>query len=185
MIPESVLTGLTGERRRANQDAAGGARVWDPDGPTAGSLTPALWDTLRESVLWAEAEWERVIQMPLRAEKPRSSAPRHGIRQEVAGAGRTQRRPRNALSRRWLGSSARVYRTSRAFRRLTGSSCISCTPSNEWAAPRSRLGPPFTDRLSSPTSGVVVEWLTTSLAVTSILFWPRVCTGRSGRQPVQ
>ena len=37
-------------------------RVWDPDGPSGGAIAPALWDALRDAVLWAQAEWERAIE---------------------------------------------------------------------------------------------------------------------------
>ncbi len=106
MTPESVLTGTTGERRRPTQDSAGAVRVWDPDGPTGGSLAPALWDALRESVLWAEAEWERVIQHASGVEEATAHLVQlcTVIRQEASGLpADTGALPRNALSRRWLG----------------------------------------------------------------------------------
>jgi signal transduction histidine kinase len=62
VIPEAAATGTTsGERRRA---VAGPppVRVWDPDGPSGGSIAPPLWDALREAVLWAQAEWERAVE---------------------------------------------------------------------------------------------------------------------------
>jgi signal transduction histidine kinase len=101
-----VLTGTTGERRRPTQDSAGAVRVWDPDGPTGGSLAPALWDALRESVLWAEAEWERVIQHASGVEEATAHLVQlcTVIRQEASGLpADTGALPRNALSRRWLG----------------------------------------------------------------------------------
>ncbi|HEX5964126.1 MAG TPA: HAMP domain-containing sensor histidine kinase [Gemmatimonadales bacterium] len=106
MIPETVLTGSTGERRRAVPDVSGPVRVWDPDGPTGGSLAPALWDALRDSVLWAEAEWERVIQHASGADEATAHLVQlcRAIRQEASGlAAETNLLPRNALSRRWLG----------------------------------------------------------------------------------
>lgn len=106
MIPETVLTGSTGERRRAVPEPSGPVRVWDPDGPTGGSLAPALWDALRDSVLWAEAEWERVIQHASGADEATAHLVQlcRAIRQEASGlAAETNLLPRNALSRRWLG----------------------------------------------------------------------------------
>jgi signal transduction histidine kinase len=106
VIPETVLTGSTGERRRAVPEPSGPVRVWDPDGPTGGSLAPALWDALRDSVLWAEAEWERVIQHASGADEATAHLVQlcRAIRQEASGlAAETNLLPRNALSRRWLG----------------------------------------------------------------------------------
>jgi signal transduction histidine kinase len=106
VIPETVLTGSTGERRRAVPEPSGPVRVWDPDGPTGGSLAPALWDALRDSVLWAEAEWERVIQHASGADEATAHLVQlcRAIRQEASGlAVETNLLPRNALSRRWLG----------------------------------------------------------------------------------
>jgi signal transduction histidine kinase len=106
VIPETVLTGSTGERRRAVPEASGPVRVWDPDGPTGGSLAPALWDALRDSVLWAETEWERVLQHASGADEATAHLVQlcRAIRQEASGmAAETNLLPRNALSRRWLG----------------------------------------------------------------------------------
>ena len=62
MIPEAAATGTTsGERRRAVVGPPP-VRVWDPDGPSGGSIAPPLWDALREAVLWAQAEWERAVE---------------------------------------------------------------------------------------------------------------------------
>jgi signal transduction histidine kinase len=106
VIPETVLTGSTGERRRAVPEASGPVPVWDPDGPTGGSLAPALWDALRDSVLWAETEWERVLQHASGADEATAHLVQlcRAIRQEASGvAAETNLLPRNALSRRWLG----------------------------------------------------------------------------------
>ena len=106
MTPETVLTGSAGERRRSTQDSSGPAPVWDPNGPGGGSLAPALWEALRESVLSAESEWERVMQHASGAEEATAHLVHlcTAIRQEVAGlpadTGSVQR---NALSRKWLG----------------------------------------------------------------------------------
>ena len=107
MTPETVLSGTSaGERRRAQPEGASPVRVWDPDGPTAGSVPPALWDALREAVLWAQAEWERVIQHASGAEEATAHLAQLcvAIRQEAAGTpAETSAVPRNALSRRLLG----------------------------------------------------------------------------------
>ena len=107
MTPETVLSGSSaGERRRAPPEGTHPARVWDPDGPTADSVPPALWDALRDAVLWAGAEWERVIQHASGAEEATAHLAQLciAIRQEAAGTpSETSSVPRNALSRRLLG----------------------------------------------------------------------------------
>jgi signal transduction histidine kinase len=195
VIPESVLTGLAGERRRPNQDAAGGARVWDPDGPTPGSVAPALWDTLRESVLWAEAEWERVIQDASGAEEATAHLAQlcRVIRQEVAGLpAETTAVPRNALSRRWLGliRTAFVERAralpapdpGQLLQILHALERVGVHLEADWAQH-------FTDRLSSPDGLELVVEVAHDLRspLTSILFLAETLQrGRSGPvNPVQ
>jgi signal transduction histidine kinase len=104
VTPETVLTGSTGERRRNPQEAHN-TWVWDPSGPSGGALAPALWDALRESVLWAEAEWERVIEHASGPEEATAHLAQlsTAIRQEASGlTADPSSVPRNALSRRWL-----------------------------------------------------------------------------------
>lgn len=107
MTPETLLpASSSGERRRAAQEARGVVRAWDPNGPTAGSLAPVLWDALRESVLWAEAEWERVVEHAAGADEVTAHLAQlsAAIRQEAAGStADTSALPRNALSHRLLG----------------------------------------------------------------------------------
>ena len=106
MTPETVLTGSAGERRRSTQDSSGPGPVWDPNGPGGGSLSPALWDVLRESVFWAESEWARVMQHASGAEEATAHLVQlcTVIRQEASGLpAETGSIPRNALSRKWLG----------------------------------------------------------------------------------
>lgn len=106
-MPETVLPGsTTGERRRAQPEPPTSARVWDPDGPMGGPVAPPLWDALRDSVLWAQAEWERVIQHASGADEATAHLTQlcAAIRQEAAGLqAQTSAVPRNALSRRLLG----------------------------------------------------------------------------------
>jgi hypothetical protein len=102
LIPASS----SGERRRAAPEARPPLRAWDPDGPGAGPVPPALWDALRDSVLWAEAEWERVIEHAAGAEEATTHLAQlsAAIRQEaVGGPSDLGSVPRNALSRRLLG----------------------------------------------------------------------------------
>ena len=195
MIPETVLTGLTGERRRASQDAPGAARVWDPDGPAAGSVPPALWDALRESVLWAEAEWERVIQHAAGPEEATAHLAQlcTVIRQEIAGLpAETSAVPRNALSRRWLGliRSAFIERAralpapdpSQLLHILSAIERVGLHLEADWAQH-------FTDRLSSPDGLELVVEVAHDLRspLTSILFLAETLQrGRSGPvNPVQ
>ena len=57
MIPETARPGTSsGERRRPSPGGAALVRVWDPDGPTGAAVGAALWEALREAVLWAQAE---------------------------------------------------------------------------------------------------------------------------------
>jgi signal transduction histidine kinase len=195
VTPEIVLTGSTGERRRANQEPAGAVRAWDPAGPTAASIAPALWDALRESVLWAEAEWERVIEHASGAEE----ATAHlallctAIRQEVAGLpAETSVVPRNALSRRWLGliRTAFVERAralpapdpAQLLNILHAIERVGLHLEADWAQH-------FTDRLSSPDGLELVVEVAHDLRspLTSILFLAETLQrGRSGPvNPVQ
>jgi len=194
VIPETVLTGSTGERRRATQGAPA-ARVWDPDGPTAGSVPPALWDALRESVLWAEAEWERVIQHASGAEEATAHLAQlcTAIRQEVAGVpAETSAVPRNALSRRWLGliRTAFIERAralpapdpAQLLHVLHAIERVGLHLEADWAQH-------FTDRLSSPDGLELVVEVAHDLRspLTSILFLAETLQrGRSGPvNPVQ
>jgi signal transduction histidine kinase len=102
---ETALPGTTsGERRRHGYPAT--QRVWDPDGPTSGSISPALWDALREAVLWAETEWERAVEHAAGAEEINLYLAQlcTTIRQQASGQPSDMEGvPRNALSRRLLG----------------------------------------------------------------------------------
>jgi signal transduction histidine kinase len=69
-------------------------------------VAPALWEALRDSVLWAEAEWERVVEHAAGAEEATAHLAQlsAAIRQEaVGGPSDLGTVPRNALSRRLLG----------------------------------------------------------------------------------
>lgn len=106
MRPETALPGTTsGERRRAHGYPAS-QRVWDPDGPTSGSISPALWDCLREAVLWAQTEWEQAVEHAAGAEEINLYLAQlcTSIRQQAIGQPADMEGvPRNALSRRLLG----------------------------------------------------------------------------------
>jgi signal transduction histidine kinase len=80
--------------------------VWDPDGPTSGSISPQLWDALREAVLWAQQEWERAVEHAAGAEEISLYLGQlcTSIRQQASGqSADMEGLPRNALSRRLLG----------------------------------------------------------------------------------
>ena len=106
VTPETLLPASTsGERRRVAQEAPGRSSLGSRRSP-AGSLAPVLWDALRESVLWAEAEWERVVEHAAGADEVTAHLAQlcAAIRQEAAGStSDTSALPRNALSRRLLG----------------------------------------------------------------------------------
>ena len=106
MTPETLVPqSSSGERRRVAQEART-VRAWDSNAPVAGTVAPALWDALRESVLWAEAEWERVVEHAAGAEEVTAHLAKlsAAIRQETAGSPSDLGAiPRNALSRRLLG----------------------------------------------------------------------------------
>jgi signal transduction histidine kinase len=189
VTPETVLTGSTGERRRSTQDANGAVRVWDPNGPTGGSLSPALWDALRESVLWAEAEWERVLQHASGPEEATAHLVQlcAAIRQEASGTpAETGAVPANALSRRWLGliRTAFLERAaalpapdpSQLLRILNAMERVGQSLEADWSQH-------FTDRLSAPDGLELVVEVAHDLRspLTSILFLAETLQrGRSG-----
>jgi signal transduction histidine kinase len=104
-MPETALPGASsGERRRHSQPVP--VRVWDPDGPTGGAIGPALWDALREAVLWAQAEWERAVEHAAGMEEVTAHLALlcTAVRQQASGADPDLGAlPRNALSRRLIG----------------------------------------------------------------------------------
>jgi signal transduction histidine kinase len=184
-----MLTGTTGERRRAPQDAPGTARVWDPNGPTGGSIAPALWDTLRDSVLWAESEWERVMQHASGREEANSHLVHlcAVIRQEAAGlTADTAAIPRNALSRLWLGlirtafvqrsAALPVVDSGQLLQILNAIERVGQHLEAEWSQH-------FADRLSAPDGLELVVEVAHDLRspLTSILFLAETLQrGRSG-----
>ena len=195
MSPETVLTGSTAERRRVTQDGPGAVRVWDPDGPAAGSVAPALWDALREAVLWAEGEWERVMQHASGAEEATAHLAQlcKVLRQEASGLpAETSAVPRNALSRRWLGliRTAFIERAralpapdpAQLLQILHAIERVGLHLEADWAQH-------FTDRLSSPDGLELVVEVAHDLRspLTSILFLAETLQrGRSGPvNPVQ
>jgi signal transduction histidine kinase len=105
--PEAALPGTTsGERRRAATVGGTPVRVWDPEGPTGGAMAPALWEALREAVLWAQAEWERAIEHASGMDEVTAHLAQlcTAIRQQGSGQNADlSALPRNPLSRRLVG----------------------------------------------------------------------------------
>jgi signal transduction histidine kinase len=194
-MAESVLSASSsGERRRIVPDPA--PRVaWDPAGATAASVAPALWDALRDSVLWAETEWERVVEHAAGVEEAIAHLAQlsAAIRQEAAGVpANTASIPRNALSRRLLGliRTAFLERVRRLpppdpVQLLTLLHAIEVVGQHleaDWSQH-------FTDRLSSPDGLELVVEVAHDLRspLTSILFLAETLQrGRSGQvTPIQ
>ncbi len=106
MRPETALPGTTSGERRRTHGYSASQRVWDPDGPTSGSISPALWDALREAVLWAQTEWEQAVEHAAGAEEINLYLAQlcTSVRQQAIGQPADMEGvPRNALSRRLLG----------------------------------------------------------------------------------
>lgn len=196
MTPEALLpASSSGERRRAAQEARPPVHAWDPDGPLASSVAPQLWDALRESVLWAEAEWERVVEHAAGAEEATAHLAQlsAAIRQEASGAtSDLSGIPRNALSRRLLGliRSAFISRArtlpapepAQLLRLLHAIEVVGQHLEADWSQH-------FTDRLSAPDGLELVVEVAHDLRspLTSILFLAETLQrGRSGAvNPVQ
>jgi len=196
VTPEALLpASSSGERRRAAQEARPPVHAWDPDGPLASSVAPQLWDALRESVLWAEAEWERVVEHAAGAEEATAHLAQlsAGIRQEASGAtSDLSGVPRNALSRRLLGliRSAFISRArtlpapepAQLLRVLHAIEVVGQHLEADWSQH-------FTDRLSAPDGLELVVEVAHDLRspLTSILFLAETLQrGRSGAvNPVQ
>jgi signal transduction histidine kinase len=196
VTPETLLpASSSGERRRAAQEVREIVRAWDPNGPTAGSVAPVLWEALRESVLWAEAEWERVVEHAAGVQEATAHLAQlsAAIRQEAAGTGSdTSAVPRNALSRRLLGliRTAFVDRVrglpapdpSQLLQILHAIEVVGQHLEADWSQH-------FTDRLSAPDGLELVVEVAHDLRspLTSILFLAETLQrGRSGPvNPVQ
>jgi signal transduction histidine kinase len=196
VTPEALLpASSSGERRRTAQEARPPVHAWDPDGPLASSVAPQLWDALRESVLWAEAEWERVVEHAAGAEEATAHLAQlsAAIRQEASGAtSDLSGVPRNALSRRLLGliRSAFISRArtlpapepAQLLRVLHAIEVVGQHLEADWSQH-------FTDRLSAPDGLELVVEVAHDLRspLTSILFLAETLQrGRSGAvNPVQ
>ncbi len=190
MIPETVLpASATGERRRVAPDVPGRPRVWDPEGPVSSAVAPALWDALKESVLWAEAEWERAVQHASGAEEAAAHLAQlcAAIRHVAAGQeAPVTSVPQNALSRHMLG----LIRTSfieraRALPAVDPTQLLHILHAVEQVGQHLEAdwSQRFTDRLSAPDGLELVVEVAHDLRspLTSILFLAETLQrGRSG-----
>ena len=189
MTPETLLpASSSGERRRAAQEPRPPVHAWDPNGPSA-PVAPVLWDALRDSVLWAEAEWERVVEHAAGAEEATAHLAHlsAAIRQEATGtSGDLSSVPRNALSRRLLGliRSAFITRV-RSLPSPDPAQLLGVLHAIEAVAEHLEAdwSQHFTDRLSAPDGLELVVEVAHDLRspLTSILFLAETLQrGRSG-----
>jgi signal transduction histidine kinase len=190
VTPETLLpASSSGERRRATQEARGAVHAWDPNGPVAPSVAPSLWEALRDSVLWAQAEWERVVEHAAGAEEATAHLAQlsAAIRQETTGTSADLTAvPRNALSRRLLGliRGAFIGRV-RALPSPDPAQLLSMLHAIEVVAEHLEAdwSQHFTDRLSAPDGLELVVEVAHDLRspLTSILFLAETLQrGRSG-----
>jgi signal transduction histidine kinase len=107
VTPETALPGTTsGERRRPATGGVAPVRVWDPEGPSGGSIAPAVWDALRDAVLWAQNEWERAMEHAAGMDEVTVHLAQlcTAIRQQASGQNPDLTAlPRNPLARRLVG----------------------------------------------------------------------------------
>jgi len=188
--PEAALPGTTsGERRRAPPVVAGPVAVWDPAGPTTSAISPPLWEALRQSVLWAAAEWERALEHASGVEEVTAHVAQVGsaIRQQACGqVPDLDPGTRNALSRRVVGliRSAFLERVQalpppdpgQLLRLLSAIEQVGRRLESDWSEH-------FADRLSAPDGLELVVEVAHDLRspLTSILFLAETLQrGRSG-----
>jgi signal transduction histidine kinase len=179
VTPETALPGATsGERRRAVSGGPAPARVWDPDGPSAGGIAPALWEALRASVLWAHEEWERAVEHASGTDEVTSHLAQlsQAVREQASGQSPDLGElPRNALSRRLLGLMRGAFieraqalpsvETGQLLRVLAAIEQVSERLEADWSQH-------FADRLSGPDGLELVVEVAHDLRspLTSILF---------------
>ncbi|MFL5491383.1 MAG: sensor histidine kinase [Gemmatimonadales bacterium] len=189
MTPETLLpASSSGERRRAAQEPRPPVHAWDPNGPSAPVAT-VLWDALRDSVLWAEAEWERVVEHAAGAEEATAHLAHlsAAIRQEASGTSADLSSvPRNALSRRLLGLIRGAFITRvRSLPSPDPAQLLGVLQAIEAVAEHLEAdwSQHFTDRLSAPDGLELVVEVAHDLRspLTSILFLAETLQrGRSG-----
>ncbi len=196
MIRDTAQPGTTsGERRRAATVNAASPRVWDPEGPSGGAVAPALWDALRDAVLWAQTEWERAVEHAAGIDEVSAHLAQlsGAIRQQASGQNPDLTAlPRNALSRRLIGLIRAAFLeraqalpapdAGQLLRMLGAIEQVSQRLEADWSQH-------FADRLSGPDGLELVVEVAHDLRspLTSILFLAETLQrGRSGPvNPVQ
>ena len=190
MTPETALPGTTsGDRRRAAQVHAGPTRVWDPDGPTTSAVAPALWEALRDSVLWTQAEWAQAIEHASSADEVSALLAQlsQAIRAEASGqSSEGAAAPRTPLSRHLLAMIRGAFldrvqalagvESGQLVRLLQAIEVVGRGLEADWSQH-------FADRLSAPDGLELVVEVAHDLRspLTSILFLAEtLLRGRSG-----
>jgi signal transduction histidine kinase len=179
VTPETALPGATsGERRRATAAGAAPARVWDPDLPVGGAIVAPLWDALRDAVLWAQAEWERVVEHAAGMDEVTAHLAQlsDAIRQQASGQNPDLGGlPRNPLARRLAGlirasfleraAALPAPDAAQLLRMLSAIEAVSQRLEADWSQH-------FADRLSGPDGLELVVEVAHDLRspLTSILF---------------
>jgi signal transduction histidine kinase len=152
-------------------------------------VAPALWDALRESVLWAEAEWERVVEHAAGPEEVTAHLAQlsAAIRQETAGTPSDLGAiPHTALSRRLLGLIRTAFiNGARGLSSLDPGQLLRVLHAIEVVGEHLEAdwSQHFTDRLSAPDGLELVVEVAHDLRspLTSILFLAETLQrGRSG-----
>ncbi|MEO7985025.1 MAG: HAMP domain-containing sensor histidine kinase [Gemmatimonadales bacterium] len=189
MRSEPALSGTASGDRRRHLAGSSLARIWDPDGPSGGSIPPFLWDALKDAVHAAQAQWEDALEHASSGEEVTAHLAQLStvIRERASGVvvdlGVL---PRNALARRLLGlmRSAFVKRVqalpppdpAHLLRLLGAIEDVGERLEADWSQH-------FADRLSSPDGLELVVEVAHDLRspLTSILFLAETLQrGRSG-----
>src|SRR3990172_937777 len=189
-MPEIVRSGITsGERRRPAAAGTAPVRVWDPDGPAGGAIAPALWEVLREAVLWTQSEWECAVEHAAGMEEVTAHLALlcTAVRQRASGQDADlPPLPRNALSRRLVGLiRAAFVERAQALPSPDAGQLLTVLGAIEQVSQRLETdwSQHFADRLSGPDGLELVVEVAHDLRspLTSILFLAETLQrGRSG-----
>lgn len=170
-------------------------RVWDPEIPSAPGIAPALWDALRDAVLWAQAEWERAVEHASGMDEVTAHLAQlsRAVREQAGGQSPDlDALPHNALSRRLLGlMRAAFIERAQALQSADPAQLLRLLAAIERVSERLEAGwsQHFADRLSGPDGLELVVEVAHDLRspLTSILFLAETLQrARSGTvNPVQ